>query len=58
MREIYGVTSQTNLVISEDMPLTLPEVAGDRQCLKQATFTLLDSTIKSSDKGGRISYEG
>jgi two-component system sensor histidine kinase ResE len=53
----YTLASDKGIVISEDIPATLPEIEADRERLEQVMANLLDNAIKFSN-GGRVSVKG
>ncbi|MDP2932033.1 MAG: ATP-binding protein [Chloroflexota bacterium] len=57
VRELSVMTGQKNIAISEDIPVTLPEIEVDGKRLRQVMFNLLDNAIKFSNHGGHINVK-
>jgi len=57
VKELYSITSKRNIVLSKDVPLTLPEINADEKRLKQVMFNLLDNAIKFSEDGSHINVK-
>ena len=54
IHELYGLASEKGIVISENMPATLPSVEADGERLRQVMTNLLSNAIKFSPDGGEI----
>ncbi|MFC1917963.1 sensor histidine kinase, partial [Chloroflexota bacterium] len=57
IEELYGITNKRNIMISKDIPVTLPQMNVDAKRLKQVMFNLLDNAIKFSEDGSHISVK-
>ena len=55
VRGFHSIANQKNIVISENIPVTLPEMEADNQRLRQVMYNLLSNAIKFSNDGGRVS---
>ena len=54
VHKLYGLANEKGIVISENIPETLPEVEADRERLMQTMTNLLGNAIKFSPNGGSI----
>ena len=52
--ELYPLINEKGIVLSENIPATLPEVEADRERLRQAMTNLLSNAIKFSPDGSDI----
>ena len=58
IESFYSLANDKNIVINEDVPMTLPEVEGDDERLRQVVANLLSNAIKFSNEGGSVIVKG
>jgi signal transduction histidine kinase len=58
VESFYSLASAKGIVISEDIPATLPEIEADRERLEQVMANLLDNAIKFSNGGRSVMVKG
>ncbi|MFC1914153.1 ATP-binding protein [Chloroflexota bacterium] len=57
VEELYSITNKRNIVLTKDVPVTLPEINADETRLKQVMFNLLDNAIKFSEDTSQINVK-
>lgn len=57
INELRSLANEKNIVISENIPVTLPEIEIDRERMMQVMTNLLGNAIKFSSDGGSITVK-
>jgi len=58
VESFYSLASDKGMVISEDIPVTLPEIEADGERLGQVMVNLLSNAVKFSNGGGSVIVKG